>query len=107
MARQLACAQHVAIMQTLMRKHHRYVPVILTYETKTVKWSVNEQMLLASLLQCVRSKFEVSSSHALFLLTKGGNTINMSDTMKDVHARYKSDDGVLYMTCMVENVFGG
>jgi GABA(A) receptor-associated protein len=70
------------------------------------KYLVPDDMKISQLLHVIRSRGNITPAQALFVFVDGGTLVSSSDTIESIYSKYKSSDGLLYITYCDEATFG-
>lgn len=101
--------------QRILKKYPEKIPVICEIakgkeksdlpKIDKCKFLVPHDLTAGQLLLILRNRMKLSAEKAIFIFI--GNTIpKCTDNIKDIYARFKDEDGFLYITYSSENVFG-
>ena len=98
--------------QRMLDKYPSKAPLIIEPSPKSRmtgsdkrKFMVPRQLSMSHLLATVRSRIDLESSHAIFILIN--NTLpKMTDTIGEVYDAHKAEDGLLYVVYAKESTFG-
>ncbi|XP_014054432.2 microtubule-associated proteins 1A/1B light chain 3C [Salmo salar] len=71
------------------------------------KFLVPFELTLGQFLCLLRSKIDLESTQALYLLVSERSMSCMSSSMGDVYSQYSDADGFLYITYASQDMFGG
>lgn len=102
------------VVNELLCKYPTRIPVIIgrgeikrTPPIKKYKFLVPRELSLGNLIVQARKEISnIDEKVALFFFVSNGILPPVSSSMADLYFKYKSDDGFLYITYMVENTFG-
>jgi GABA(A) receptor-associated protein len=95
---------------TVITKHPEKIPVIV-FGHKTLpelakhKFIVPREMTVGGFIHVLRQNMNLSPEKALFIFIQNQLVAN-SSLMTEVHHKYQSPDGFLYVNVMAENTFG-
>lgn len=70
------------------------------------KYLVPDDMRISQLVHVIRSRGNITPTQALFVFVDGGTLVSSSDTIESIYNKYKSSDGLLYITYCDEATFG-
>ena len=73
---------------------------------KSNKFLVSPTIQFSEFMILLRKQLKMEPYQALFLCSKSGNPINMSETVGQVYHHIGNPDGFLYIVYSLENTFG-
>ncbi|XP_010896662.1 microtubule-associated proteins 1A/1B light chain 3C isoform X1 [Esox lucius] len=71
------------------------------------KFLVPFELTLGQFLCLLRSKIDLESTQALYLLVSEKSMSSMSCSMGEIYSQYRDPDGFLYITYASQDMFGG
>lgn len=70
------------------------------------RFLVDNDMTIGSFLYTIRSRLKINQNEAMFLFINNKVIPSNNDKMGKLYNEYKDNDGFLYITFSLENVFG-
>ena len=74
--------------------------------TTKVKYLMNKTDTVDMLIIVVKNQLRINSEQAIFLLANNKYALSGSSIMSTVYQKYKNEDGFLYLTFVLESVWG-
>ena len=100
-----------AEMLKMIIKYPDRVPVYLQSTTPSIIISKNKLLVdkshtVGQLIYAIRSKLNITSDKAIFLLDEDGHMPMTSQLISDLYRNKKNLDGCMYISVSVESTFG-
>lgn len=89
-----------------------FIPVYVCFEdvNDIQRYIIQDDVQFIKLLLAVRKKMNLKPSVGLFCIVedskRNGLMVKPTDIIKDLHNKYKHEDGFLYISIRFESVFG-
>lgn len=106
--------QNKTVMAALQRKYPDRVPVVLERAPSSklttlsqAKYLIPKEMTIGHVLCLVRRSIKLRESDALFILVKDHTMPTTTSSLESLFNQHKDADGILRLTYVEENVFGG
>ncbi|XP_063293863.1 microtubule-associated proteins 1A/1B light chain 3C-like [Pelobates fuscus] len=71
-----------------------------------IKYLVPPEVTLGQFVSMIRTRLSMPQSHSLCMLLNGKQMTSLTLTMSELYTEYHDHDGFLYMTYMLQDVFG-
>lgn len=103
------------IFEEIHNKHPGKIPIIVekarTRTKKPLKFLMDYDEVMTTLLCKIREQFKFCSNKSIFLMTDTNSVVMGSQTIGDVYSEYliqrkKDCDNILYLMVYTENTFG-
>ena len=71
-----------------------------------VKYLVPHDLIMSQLSTIVRNRLSISPASSFFLFTPGGAMVTLTATVTEFYAKYKDEDGYVYIKYASQETFG-
>lgn len=97
----------------LLFRHPNQIPIIMNRhkgsdisELRKKKYLVTKDITISQFIFFLRKLIKLKPGDALFIYTTNSTLLTGTTKVETAYDKYKSEDGVLYITYSAENAFG-